>query len=74
MFRLPKRMFLIGTLIFLFLAGCKNNHSWWQVKTDSMAYPATFSVPSDGSIAEVQRKVRVLLQKNPQHQDSQETA
>ena len=31
-----------------------------------MKYPATFRVPADGSIAEVQKKVRILLKKKPQ--------
>lgn len=61
-----KSISLIGIFISLFLSGCSKIHREWQVRTDSMKYPATFRVPADGSIAEVQKKVRILLKKKPQ--------
>ena len=61
-----KSISLIGIFISLFLSGCSKIHREWQVRTDSMKYPATFRVPADGNIAEVQKKVRILLKKKPQ--------
>lgn len=57
---------LTGMILSLFLSGCNMKSSEWQVKTESMKYPATFKVPANGSITDVQKKVRELLKNKPQ--------
>ena len=63
-----KIIILSGIIISIFITGCSMHHNGWHVRTESMKQPATFRVPADGNIAEVQQKVRSLLQTKPQRQ------